>query len=435
MARTSRTGLVQLGTGAPRAPAMAPAAPAASSVRTTPRRSDERAATAAAARTANCQVSVSASASGTAAPRMAPIAAGPAPSRKARTRWFGAQAVEAVGAEEDERERGGERDGRGEQPAADAGRGVADDGDGLHDRARGDLAEGDGVEELRVGHPVVGVDGVVLHQRDDHEPAAVGQRADLERHPRQREQAAGRGRAAAASSGHAWHARRAGTRGSATPQASSTAPQPSRTSTNHGPTVAAAMRAGERVGDPPRARRGGACASSPATRPARRLERDGGHGGAGAGAGAEHPIGRRGGEEQRRQREDHDQAGDDEAEPADERAGDAAQPPRAEDRQLGRRRAGQQVASRRSRPRTRSSSSQPRRSTHSVAQQRDVRRRAAEADAADAPPLAQHDRQSRRRRRAGRRMSAPRGSGARRRRAGPAAATHEPIRRSAGRRP
>ena len=41
-----------------------------------------------------------------------------------------AQAIEAIGAEQDERERGGEGDRRGEQPSADARGGVADDGDG-----------------------------------------------------------------------------------------------------------------------------------------------------------------------------------------------------------------------------------------------------------------------------------------------------------------
>ena len=67
---------------------------------------------------------------------------------------------------------------------------VPDDGHRLDDRARGDLAEGDGVEELAAGHPVVGDHGVVLHEGDDHEPASVGERADLERHPGQRTQAA-----------------------------------------------------------------------------------------------------------------------------------------------------------------------------------------------------------------------------------------------------
>ena len=99
----------------------------------------------------------------------------------------------ALGADEDERERGGERDGGGEQPAAEPGGGVAEYGDGVHHRAGGDLAEGDGVEELCVGHPVVGLDGVVLHQRDDHEAAAVGEGADLECHPGQCQQLAARG--------------------------------------------------------------------------------------------------------------------------------------------------------------------------------------------------------------------------------------------------
>ena len=79
---------------------------------------------------------------------MAPIAAGPAPSRNARARWVGAQLVEAAGAEQDEREGGAEGDERGEQPAAEPGGGVADDGDGLDDGSGGDLAQGDGVEEL-----------------------------------------------------------------------------------------------------------------------------------------------------------------------------------------------------------------------------------------------------------------------------------------------
>ena len=51
-------------------------------------------------------------------------------------------------AEQDERERRSERDERREQAAADPGGRVADDRDGLHHRARGDLAERDRVEEL-----------------------------------------------------------------------------------------------------------------------------------------------------------------------------------------------------------------------------------------------------------------------------------------------
>jgi hypothetical protein len=39
---------------------------------------------------------------------------------------------------------------------------VADHGDSLHDGAGSDLAEGDGVEELPAGHPVVVGDGIGL---------------------------------------------------------------------------------------------------------------------------------------------------------------------------------------------------------------------------------------------------------------------------------
>jgi hypothetical protein len=63
--------------------AIAPITPAASSVSTTPRRSASST-IAVAMRTANCHASLSAAASVIAAPKIAPIAAGPAPSRKAR---------------------------------------------------------------------------------------------------------------------------------------------------------------------------------------------------------------------------------------------------------------------------------------------------------------------------------------------------------------
>ena len=224
--------------------------PPHSRVRTTPRRSAEQ--DAAAARTAYCQGWPSARASGIAEPRMAPIAAGPAPSRKARALLVAAQAVEVAGAEQDERERRGEGDGRGEEPARQPGRRVADHGDGLHDRAGRDLAERDGVQELAVGHPVVVANRVGLHQRDDHEAAAVGQRADLERDPdsdsstasdraaaepaeRERRQ----GHPAAGARQPPGRARRR-CRALSGPSASSISPQPSRTSTSHGPMVAAA---------------------------------------------------------------------------------------------------------------------------------------------------------------------------------------------------
>jgi len=73
----------------------------ASSVRTTPRRATKRS-SAAAARTAYCQVSVSAAARGTAVPRIAPIAAGPAPFRKLASASVRSRSNRA---DQDERER------------------------------------------------------------------------------------------------------------------------------------------------------------------------------------------------------------------------------------------------------------------------------------------------------------------------------------------
>ena len=75
------------GSGAPTRAATTPTAPAPSSVSTTPSRRASSA-MAATARTPTCQRSLRAPASGIAAPRMAPIAAGPAPSRNARALAF-----------------------------------------------------------------------------------------------------------------------------------------------------------------------------------------------------------------------------------------------------------------------------------------------------------------------------------------------------------
>ena len=94
-----------------------------------------------------------------------------------------AQAIEAPRADEDEREGRQERDDGGEQGAGEAVGRIADGGDRGDDGAGGDLAERDGVEEAGVGHPVVGVDGVALHQGNDHEAPAERERADLERGP------------------------------------------------------------------------------------------------------------------------------------------------------------------------------------------------------------------------------------------------------------
>ncbi len=103
------------------------------------------------------------------------------------------QPLEARAAEQHEGERRQEGDERREQRAAEAVGGVADDGDGVRDRAGRRLAERDRVEELRVAHPVEALDRVALHQRDRHEAAAVGERADLEGRPAERQQPAARG--------------------------------------------------------------------------------------------------------------------------------------------------------------------------------------------------------------------------------------------------
>ncbi len=130
-----------------------------------------------------------------ATPMTAPIAAGPAPSRNERAAVLWRSALEASSPSENEDERWRERDDCGQQTARNACRGVADNGDGLHDGTRRDLAERYRVEKLATRHPVVLLDGVVLHQRDDDEAAAVGERPDLERDPNEREDtAAGRRR-------------------------------------------------------------------------------------------------------------------------------------------------------------------------------------------------------------------------------------------------
>ncbi len=103
-----------------------------------------------------------------------------------------AEGVEVAASEDDEEERRGEGNRGREQRPADTCRRVADGRHRVGDRAWCDLPQRDGVQELRIRHPVVAVDGVVLHERDDHEAASVGERADLERDPGEREEAARR---------------------------------------------------------------------------------------------------------------------------------------------------------------------------------------------------------------------------------------------------
>jgi len=92
--------------------------------------------------------------------------------------------------------------------------------------------------------------------------------------------------------------------------------------------------------------------------------------------------------EQISESENEDEAGEHEREPAHQRARRAAEPPRAVDRELRRRRPGQQVA-RRDRVLELDRRQPPPALDAEVAEERDVRRRAAEADAPEPPPLAQ----------------------------------------------
>ena len=92
--------------------------------------------------------------------------------RGTRARRLSRSRPNAAAAEPDRQERRRERDrGREQRPAEP--RRLADERDRMGDRAGRELPEGDRVEELGLGHPAVAVDRVLLHQRDDHEAAAV----------------------------------------------------------------------------------------------------------------------------------------------------------------------------------------------------------------------------------------------------------------------
>ncbi len=146
--------------------------------------------------------------------------------------------------------------------------------------------------------------------------------------------------------------------------------------------------AGERVEDPAQL----LCTPCADSAPARwrqtpgRMQRNGRNRGAGAGRGTEDPERWVACEEDRGEREDEHHPRRDEADPADDRAGDSAQPPRAEDRELCRRRTRKQAGCRDAvleflgvKP-VSLLHAQP-------AQQRDVRRRATEPDAPETQPL------------------------------------------------
>ena len=192
-------------------------------------------------------------------------------------------------------------------------------------------------------------------------PPPYDERADLERHPGQRQQPAAAATAARAA--------RQGADRRAEPRplpraASSTPPQPSSTSTSHGPTVAAASAAQQRRN----AASAGAAARALPARPARgSTPAWTATAATAAPAPAPAPRTQSGGEPPGTapQGQDQDQPGHDEAQrrrPARRRG--PRTPPRAVDRQLRRGRAGQQVA-RGDRVLELVRVSQPRRSTHS----------------------------------------------------------------------
>ena len=131
--------------------------------------------------------------------------------------------------------------------------------------------------------------------------------------------------------------------------------------------------------------------------PARRVHRDRRDGGAGTRAGAADQQRRRVGEEDDGEREDQDDGGNDEAEPADDRAGDAADAVGAEDRKLRRGGAGQQSAG--GVCVLELAGLHPALAVdHQPPQERDVCRRAAEAGDADPAPRLRDPRERRARR-------------------------------------
>jgi hypothetical protein len=265
--------------------------------------------------------------------------------------------------------------------------GVADGRDRPDDRPGRDLAQRDRVQELGIGHPVIGVDGIALHQRDDHEPAAKGERADLERRPREgadpargdrRRPQGGKRR------GVSRRARRCTPPNRQLEQA---------TGQQHEHEIRADERRSDRTDDQiahPAAQVPAVLAHPPEARahqPKPGVDRNCGDGGAGAGAGAANPGRWRLRQKQHREREDQHHRRDDEPEPADDGAANSSEAVGAEDHQLRRGRAGEQAA--RGIGVLELAAVHPPVPIHDQApQQRDVRGRPAEAGEADAGPLA-----------------------------------------------
>ena len=222
-------------TGPPARATTTPTAAAARRVGTTDRRrTSSRTAAPRAPRTATTRAARARAGSPSRGSRRSPPAPRRRGTRGARVR---PEPVEVARPDEHEQERRREGDRRREEAATDPAAAYPDDRDGLHDGPGCDLTERDRVQELPVRHPVVAVDGVGLHQRDDHEAAAVRQRADLDGGPDERQRH------------HPILRRRRGGASGARPRVpelrpavrtnSSIAPHPSSTTTRSGPRVAA----------------------------------------------------------------------------------------------------------------------------------------------------------------------------------------------------
>ena len=126
------------GSGAPASAAITPSTAAPSSVCTIPRRS-RSSATAAAARIANCQASFRAAASSDRGAEDRSDRGGAGTVEERAGVLVATQSLEPSAAEQDEGERGSERDEGGEHAAGEAVGGVADRGDRRDDRSGGDL--------------------------------------------------------------------------------------------------------------------------------------------------------------------------------------------------------------------------------------------------------------------------------------------------------
>ena len=326
--------------------------PARRSPLTTPRRA-AKSQTNAPASTGICHRCWNVRPSGIADPAMAPMTAGPAPVRNDSTELL-ARIWSKCGAPTSMKKNEGREDDQccEETPAQTPGR-VPDDSHRLDHRARRDLAERHGVEELRARHPVVGDHRVVLHQRNDHEPAAVGERADFEGDPGQRpettngcpvEQQHWRGRTGPTPTTVApvggWRSRPDRRRGSREPGRRQRWPR-------------RRPRRGRREPSEP-ARAFPIPDADPAGRDQspRCAQRHRRHGGSRSRRRAENPVGRVAGQEDHRQTEDQYEPGEDEAQPSEEGSGGPAEPPGTEDRQLRRGGTREEGSSSRWRPRT-----------------------------------------------------------------------------------